>query len=294
MSEAIVDPDVQPGPAPAADEPSAQPVAQAQSPAQAQEEEDPTAGLDGAEEKLQALHHALTSARGQLRELKPLAQKAHQLEQQVNEFRPYVEFLRNNQQLLQPQQASAALSPQDDPALVDYARTLDLYTQDGKPDTSRAAKLREMTRTEAQAIAQQAIAPVQEATHEQRAAQNLQWIVGQKDADGRQLEEQYIAQTVGAIYQGMAPADAKRVLADPKVAQLIAYTALGLQAAAKPVGQRPQAPTQPPLHVETAGGGHEVALSDSSKRFAKMTGRTEKDWQESAKRFKPNQSNPLE
>lgn len=231
--------------------------------------------------------------REELRQLKPLAEQAQQLDAYVRDVRPYVEFLKANPNLLQPQTQPQPAAPQTDPALVELARTLELYDPaTGQPDVARAAKIRDLTRAEAQAIADQRIAPLQEGTHEQRAAANLQAILATKDADGRPLEQQYVVQAVQTITSSLPSAEAKRILADPKVAQLLRLTALGMQASAKKSGPVP--PTEPPLHVESPGGGGGVVLSEDSRRLAKLAGIPEKDYAERAKRFQPGRSNVLE
>jgi len=239
----------------------------------------------------------MKAVREENKALKPLAQRAAELEQQVNQFRPYAEFLSQHPHLLQPQpppQPAPQAQPADDPALADLARTLELYTPEGKPDTTRAAKIRDLTRSEAQAIAQQTIAPVQENTWEQKAASNLQWMSGLKDANGRPLEEQYIVETVRSIYGSLPRTDALRVLADPKVAEVVGMVAIGRQAMSKPHQAAPQAPVHPPLHYESAGGATEPTLSEGSRRLARMVGRTDKEWLETAKKFVPGRANALE
>lgn len=230
---------------------------------------------------------------------RPKAEDLATLKQQLDEARPYAEFLRNNPHLLQPQQPAqpqqpTQTAPQEDQALVELARTLELYdAQTGKPDVGRAAKIRDLTRSEAQQIAQQTIAPVQERTHEQQAANNLQQIVyTAKTADGAPLKQEYLMQAVRSITGALPKGEAMRVLADPTVAEVIKLTALGLQSINDK--SAPQAPAAPPLHIESPGGGNEVVLSDGSRRLARMTGRSEADWQKSASRYVPGRANSLE
>lgn len=292
MSEMVIDPDIPAQAAPADPSPATEPPPVAA----VAEEDDPTAGLDDAEAKLQALHSALTAARGQLREMKPLAQKAHALEQEVNQFRPYAQFLQQNPHLLQqPQQQPAPIPSSDDPALVELARTLDLYdATTGKPDTARAEKIRTLTRTEAAQIAQQAIAPVQESNYEARAGQNVQQIMSTAKVGGKPVESQYLAAAIRQITNHVPRSEAMRILADPTVANFVRLTAAGLQAEA--MGQAPAVPTltAPALHVESAGGGTEYTLSDSSRKLAKAAGLNEQAFTARAKKYVPGRSNILE
>jgi len=240
---------------------------------------------------------AVIALRRELQELKPVAKRAQEMEAALNDARPYVEFLKAHPELLRPQQAAPQPAkepdPQDDPALVGLAQKLELYdASTGKPDTARAAEIRNMMRAEAQAIAKQEMAPVTERTHQTQLQANLQWMSQLKDADGRPLEGSFINSTLKAIYGALPEKEALRVLADPHVAEVVGYTALGRQAASKK--SAPKGPASAPLHVETAGGGSEIALSESSKKLARLVGKSDKEWTESAKRFKPNSYNSLE
>ena len=292
MSEelgAVVDPDVTTPPADAP--PPPEPIAVVPEPPPQQEEDIPEAVE--VQPGVRVVPVGVVKAqREEIKALKAQAQRVPELEQQVNQFRPYVEFLQHNPQLLTPQPQPPPAAPGDDPALVDYARTLDLYTQDGRPDTARAAKLRDMTRSDAQAIAQHAMAPMQEATNAQAAAQNLQWMINLKDANGRQLEEQYIVETVKTVYGNMSKAEAIKLLADPNVAQVLADTALGRMARAKPHQQAaPLAQPAAPLHVESAGGNAPIHVSED---HTKRLGVGHKQYVETAKRYVPGRANSLE
>jgi hypothetical protein len=276
----VVDPDIQPQEQAQA-EPEPQPQA-GQAEQEPQEHGDPIA--------------AIVALRKEVQSLKPLAQKAQQLEQELNEARPYAEFLRANPQLLQRSEPTPQpqVQPQDDPELIELAKTLELYNpQTGQPDTARAAKIRDFNQKTAQQIAQQAIAPVQERTYEQQAAQNLHNIANTyRDADGRTIETEYLTKAVQTITASLPKNEALRVLADPTVAQVVGLVAQGLQAQGRKTP--PKAPDAPPLHIESAGGATDVPLSDGSRRLARMVGRSEKEWTESAKRYVPGRSNSLE
>jgi hypothetical protein len=289
----VVDPDIAPEPAPVAEVPAAEPPPQEAAPEPPAEDDVPDAVELQAGVKYVPVG-ALKAVREELKALKPQAQRAAELEAEIAASRPYVEFLKANPQLLQPQQpAQPQAPPAEDPALIEYAKTLDLYTQDGRPDTTRAAKLRDMTRQEAAAIAQQAVAPYQEQTHATAAAHNLQWMTGLKDANGQPLEERYIMETVKHVYGSMSKSDAVKILADPSVAQVLAYTALGRQAASKPYKPTTatQAPSAPPLHVESAGGNVPINVSEDHTR---RLGVGHKAYVETAKRYVPGKSNILE
>lgn len=244
---------------------------------------------------------AVKALREELKSVKALAQKANQLESELNAARPYVDFLNKNQHLLQPKPEAPPPppDPSTDPTLVEYARTLDLYDAAGQPDVKRAAKLREMTRAEAQAVAQAALAPMATQTNEQRAAQNLSHIMATaKDANGQALEEQYLTAAVRSV-TGQVPRDqAVKILADPQVANLLALTALGLQASHKkgtPAAAVPAVPAPGPvLETERPGGSAQVQMTEESRRLMRSAGISEKQWTESAKKYVPGRANVLE
>lgn len=289
--EAVVDPDVPaiepPAPDPQAQEPPPDPVAQAS-------EEDIPEAVEVQPGVRVVPVGVVQAQRQEIKALKAQAQRATELEREAGENRAIVEFIKANPQILQGQQQQPQRqepNPQDDPALVEYAKTLDLYTQDGRPDTARASKLRDMTRQEAQSIAQQTIAPMQEASHAQQAAQNLQWMASLKDANNQPLEEQYIIETVRSVYGNMPRADAIKILADPNVAQVLADTALGRQARMKKTTTAVPAPQAPALHVEAAGGGTALNVSDDHVR---RLGISPKQYQETGKKYQPGRANSLE
>lgn len=238
---------------------------------------------------------ALKAVRDENKTLKAKAERADALESELNAARPYAEFLRNNPHLMQPA-APAPVAPTTtgpDPELVDLAKALDLYDAAGQPDVSRAERIAKFSDKRAEKIADQRMAPVQEQTNESRAAANLQTLITTvKDGDGRAVEEQYVVAAVKSITGQVDKGTALKILADPNVVRVIGLTALGLQAASKK--SPPKGPQAPPLEVETAGGGHDVELNDFSKKLARSTGRTEKQYAEAAKRYVPGKANSLE
>jgi hypothetical protein len=239
---------------------------------------------------------ALRAVREELKS-RPKAEDYAALKQQLDEARPYAEFLRNNPHLMAPPQAPAApvVQPQDDVELIELAKTLELYdASTGRPDTKRAEVIRNMTRTTAQQIAQQTMAPVQERTYEQQAAQNLHAVANTfKDADGRTIDTEFMSAAIKTITASLPKAEAMRVLADPTVANVVGLVAQGLQAQSR---KTPAQPVQlpPALHVESAGGQTDIQMSEGSRRLMKATGRSESEWTAAAKKYTPGRSNVLE
>lgn len=243
---------------------------------------------------------AVIALRKDNKDLKAQAQKVPQLEQRLSQIEPLVpfaEFVRNNPHLLQQPQpvAPAPVDPSTDPQLVTYAKRFDLYTADGKPDVERAKAIIEDHKRIADEAVAARMAPLEHQTNEQRAIANLNNVLATKDGDGNVLRQEFITQAVTSMAQGVDQRELIRMLADPKVAQVVALTALGLQAAAP--RQKTTAIRQPgePLHVETAGGKPpEYTITASGKRMAQIAKIPEKTYTEVAKAFNPNGPNTFD
>ena len=228
---------------------------------------------------------------------RPKAEDFEQLRAAYEEARPYVDFVRANPALTTTvEPAPVPVQPDDDPQLVELARVMELYdAQTGKLDTKRAQMLRDMTRREAEAIAEARLAPVRETTQEATATDNIKRMMSDYAAQGQAIEAPYLLQAVGSITKSMPKADAMRLLSDPQVVEVIGLTALGMQAKGRPRSAAPAQPVAPPLYTEGAGGVRpEVPMSEGSKRLARLTGKSEKEWTESAKRYVPGRANSLE
>lgn len=237
--------------------------------------------------------------REELKQAKAQAAEAARLRAELDSARPYVEFLQQNKHLLEqrPPAPAPPPDPKTDPALIEYARTLDLYTAEGQPDVARAQKLREMTRAEAEAVARATLAPVAAQTYEQRAAANLSQVMEVTKANGTPLEEQYLIQAVQSVTGRVPREKAVEILSDPAAVNLLALTALGLQAASKKAPAAPTAPVAQPgpvLDVERPGGPGQIQMSEDSRRLMRIAGVSEKQYVESAKRYVPGKSNSLE
>jgi hypothetical protein len=130
-----------PDPTPAPPEPQAQADGAGDSATPEPEPSAPDVEVDG--QKMVPLA-ALQAERENVRSLRERAARADQLETEWRNAQPYVQFLRDNPDLLKPRTApvpAAAPSPEADPELVNLARTLDLYTPEGQPDAKRSAAL---------------------------------------------------------------------------------------------------------------------------------------------------------
>ena len=237
---------------------------------------------------------AVLAERSEKRALKEKAARADALEQYVNESRPYVEFLKNNPQLLQPRQpdpvpsAAPQTPPADDPETLEAARLLDFYMGDGsgRLDATRGAKLRAMIRAEAEKIADSRVKPIYDQTYQSQSQVNFQRALQLKDPNGRSPSEASLRQ----IWQTVGP----EITADPRAAGILAMTALGIDA----MGQRPivAPPASAPLMTEASGGTTRSVrpLSDLERKLAAERRVPEVKWQELTKGHKVGHTNVLE
>lgn len=258
--------------------PPAAVVAAPETPVPPAEPEDKAAEVDAVEvggQKYVPLA-ALKGERRQRQALQEKAAKADQLEAYVADARPYVEFLKNNPDLLKPrpQAPAAPAEPTHDPQAESLAKTLDLYTADGKPDLARANTLQQLITSTAQSIADKAIGPMHERNHQDQSARNYQIALTVKDADGRSPSPESLTQ----IWRTM-PA---HQTADPNVASILALTALGLDRVSKK--NPPPAPAHAPIVTESPGGSvRRPSLSQLEANIARDRGISESKWQELTK-----------
>lgn len=282
------------GPEIAAVEPAggAPPLAVTEDPAPAapsEEEPEGTTEVNG--ERLVPLA-ALKAERQQRQALQGRAAKADELEAYVRDSKPYVDFLRANPDLLKPRQP-APPAPTTfgagpvDPEVEMVAKTLDLYTPDGKPDLQRAQAVVQLMDRKAAKASQQAVAPYHQQTAQDASARNYHAALGYKDPSGRSPSKEALT----AIWRAM-PAESS---ADPQVALVLTMTALGMDAASG--GRRPVAvpPGAPPLVTEGQGGApRRATLSALETAIARDRGVTDAKWQEQTKGFVPGRPSSFE
>jgi hypothetical protein len=219
--------------------------------------------------------------------LQAKAERVDELEKYARDSQPYVEFLKANPGLISGRQP-AAPTPQPehvDPQTEALAKTLDLYTPEGKPDLARAGTIRQMMTATAQQIAQATIAPIQEESAQTRSARNFQVALQIKDKDGRSPSQAALMQ----IWRTMPASQT----ADPNVASILALTALGLDSVHQ--ARPPVASALPPLITEGQGAApRRASLSSLEQSIARDRGITEAKWAENTKGFAPGKANQLE
>lgn len=275
-----------PAPAPVAEAPAPEPEAPA-APAE------PEAVEVGGERMVPLA--ALISERSKATALKTKADQFDQMAGWYNEAKPYVDFLRANPDLLKPREAAPAPAaapapPEADPALVSLARTLDLYTPEGQPDAKRAQAIREMVKTEAQGIAQEAVKPFEQQSINERAQTNLRYAMG-VDYNGVKPNPKVLQQ----IWETTDP----RMLATQQGAAAAVLMAMGLGAAMAPqapAAAAPAAPTTTPVLSEPAGGRNpnRPAISEFESRVLKIRGIDHAKYTDSLRGFRAGETNVLE
>jgi hypothetical protein len=284
--------DVESGPGPA--DPAPEPVAETPAP-------EPAAAAPAAPEAVEpgtvevgGQHMVpLGALLAERRTAATLKQKAEQLDQIAAEWaqlKPYAEFVRANPDLMKPREAPAPapVQPEQDEQLITLARTLDLYTPEGKPDATRAATIRNLVKSEAQSIAQEAVKPLHEQTTHERAQTNFRNALA-LDFNGVKPNPQVLQH----IWRTTDP----KVLATEQGAAAAALMAMGLGAVTgAPTPAAVAAPTTIPVVTEPAGGRNvnRPAVSEFEQRVMQVRGLDPKKYAEATRNFRPGEHNTLE
>lgn len=247
------------------------------------------------EGRVRGLIGELSRKRAENRTLKTQAERASALETELNQARPYLEFMRNNPQLLQPRQPEpqAPPPPDADPRAVQAARLMDFYTADGKPDVNRGAEWIRLQEDIASGVAQKAMAPTVQQSLQDKAQSNYTMLRNFKLPDGKPLRQDI----VDGIWQAAArEPNGLATLANPQSVQALALLAIGAHSLSVPGPTAPPALT-PPVVTEPVGGRAttpQVRLSGIEERTLKQSNLSPTKYQELTKDFKPGVSNVLE
>ncbi len=231
---------------------------------------------------------AVLAERREKQSLKERAAKADQLEAAVNEMLPYVDFLRQNQALMQQQPAAARPDPTADPEVEQIARDFDLYTPDGKPDVQRAARIHQRQQAVARQAAREAVQPVQASAAAQQSMANYQRASSAKLPDGQAVDQN----TLNTLWRSL-PAE---LTADQNVATMLALMATGATALTGPPRAKVAPPPNAPLVTEAPGGGPRARqpLTGLDRKVASDRGLDEAAFHKLAEGFRPGRTNVLE
>jgi hypothetical protein len=236
---------------------------------------------------------ALIEERKQKQTLKAKADQYDQVVGYVNSVKPYIEFLQANPNLMTRAQEApptpAATTQPVDPDAEELARTLDLYTADGKPDVVRGQKLLQKIDKAAETRSQAAIKPLQESTTRERSGFMYQRALVTKAPDGRAVDRTVL----DAIWSRTDPT----ITSTEEGAAGIVAMALGLQLMQG--GQAPPVvtpPSTPPLVTEAPGGRttNRAPLSALDQSIAKLRGLDDKTYAERSRGFQSGRPNVLE
>jgi TolA-binding protein len=260
----------------------------------------PLSAVTGARKTVQLL-------KAELATLKPSAQRATELEQQIQtlqgtiqQMQPVVQAYQAyiNQQQAQPQ-APAQPSAEDTAELEEVARDLDLYTADGKPDLEKARRQIERVEKRAEKIAQRVVAPMQAQDVQREANYMLARAKATKAPNGLAPDPKILEAVWAKVDPRLAasPDGAKHLWAQayafthmqqtPGAAPAAPAAGTARDASGKFVPAAAAAPP-PPLYTPKAGGAQgpaATALSTEEQKFLKASGMTEKEYLESAARM---------
>lgn len=275
---------------------SVAPVAAALAPAPppaADEEIDPNAVDLKDEARVRGLLAELSRQRGVVRDLKPKAERAAALEQEIAQARPYVDFLRSNPDLLKPRPTTPAADPQADPEAMAAAQLYDFYTPKGEPDLVKGAAHVRMVRQEAQRIAQQTIQPYAQQSAQEKSNFNYHAVLQMKDPQGRTPSPEAVTQIWRQI---LSEPNGLAITADQRAAAFLAMAAFGIDRMTHKAPGDPVPRAGPVLETE-ASGGHprsRPAMSATEERIAAQRGIKPEKWQELTKGFVAGRSTILE
>jgi hypothetical protein len=233
---------------------------------------------------------ALKAEREAVKTLKGKASQVEQIQAWYQQSKPYIDFLQANPDVMTRRQDAAPAAPepqpQEDPELQELARTLDLYTTDGKPDAARAKKLVDMTRKSAREEAQTIVQPVQQQSLQERSVANYHQAAASVAPNGTKVDPNILWN----VWSQGNPKD----LATPQGAAAAWALALGLQSMQQP--QTIQPPSQPPVITETPGSRfvNRAPISELDQRVINVRGMDPKKYAEYAKAFRPGEVNTIE
>jgi hypothetical protein len=212
-------------------------------------------------------------------ELSQKAQAYDEAKGYLDQARPIIEEIRQKKN--QPTQPA----PEADQRLINYAKEFDLFDAAGKPDVARAKRILDFHTSEAQRIAQQAVAPILQTEAQRQAAQMYHHYVNQPEVNGFKID----ANTLAKVWNTVPP----EIAVQPGVAEVLYNTALGLQLRS---GHKPTQAPPPPLVSESVGAGKptETTLTSLDERFLQASGMKPSDFKETRERYKPGQNNSLE
>lgn len=225
----------------------------------------------------------ITALRSELATLKPNAEKAGQLETQIQQLQQQLNTVlplaQAYQAAVQAQPAPAAETgptPEERRDLEELARDNDYYKLDGTLDIEKAQRLQARIDRAAELKARQEVAPMQAQTIQAQSHAMLASARATKAPNGQQPDPEILA----TVWSRLDPS----VTATKEGAIQAWNVALGYSVALGkvPGGAAPKAEIPPPLLTERAGGRDTVApvLNESDRQAARSMGMSEKEYAE--------------
>jgi hypothetical protein len=239
---------------------------------------------------VKGIRNDLKAARVAAAKATELEQQIQQLQGQLQQSDPIIQaaraLLESQRQQQQEPPAPQGPTPQEIAALEEYARDLDLYDKDGRPDVARAHRIKQRTLADAQAISQQAVQPLVEQQLTQQAHYMLTRAKATATPSGEKPDPAILDQVVARIAN--QPGGAKMLAQEQYMTQLW-YHALGLTRAMQSGAPAPKAPAAqealpPPVFSEKSGGGGPTgySLNAGDKKLAKDLGVSEAEFAKTA------------
>lgn len=229
-----------------------------------------------------------------LEQYKTKAEQFDQAAQYLDQAKPIIETLKQRPDLValakHPPPKQEPDGPLSKDEAIDYAKSLDLYTNTGEPDIARAQKIAKMSETLADRKATQLVAPIHQERAQQASEFNRRAILNLKDNDGNAVID---PEALNAVWRVVDPAES----AKPEVATTLYRLALGLMAEKGMTTGRPtRTVTEPVVPTESIGGGKPgpETLNHTGERFLQASGQSRKDYMALRNSVKLGEPNVLE
>lgn len=215
--------------------------------------------------------------------LRPKAEQAENIAREWQAVQPIIQ--RAQQQQQPPPKPAGPLSADE---AVEYARDLDLFTADGKPDVDRAQRLAARHEKLADRQAQAQMAPLLQHTAQGQSRNNFEQAAAFKDAHGHQIDRGILETVWNAVPSEMS--------AQPQIAAVLYRQALAETVLAGKYRGAAPPPPPPVTHTESLGGGNAVpqTLNSIDHQFRQASDMSEKQFTAIRSKYQPGGTNSLE
>lgn len=231
-----------------------------------------------------ALRQEKQALKQQIEQLRPKAEKVDQVVAEWQAAQPLIQ-----RALYQPQAPPppAPAGPLSDQEAVEYAKELDLYTPEGKPDTGRAQRIAARNESLAERKAQAMVAPLHAQTADAQSNANLAAAIAHADKQKMGVDPGILRQVWSIVPKEMS--------ARPDVAGVLWRVALAESVMAGNFRAPVNAPP-PPVMTESVGGDRSkpAALTATAQAFRQAADITPKEYEKIASRYEPGKANSLE